>query len=284
MNSEKYRSHGQYLYRKYEPHFHHIFTTESYYILRELPQAILKNFFVDRIPELLEKQKKSGMWKNRDSERITFDILSAMAECKNDFTTEKDLKYDPYGFVEKKTDIYSVLIKKAFYPDNDPDIRLEVSKIVNDILKKQEKNGSWYSTVIGTAIEIDTLLLLGEDKARKEIKAGAGYLLSNLNEDQKGDHVGKPYGFTAHHMFSTHDRGKEHEAALKLKPEWIPRNICYRHLGVIQNSLCLNVMLKLGYEKQREIALALDNIKEIEEQWNGLCDSDIKKAYLLKNG
>jgi len=55
-------------------------------------------------------------------------------------------------------------------------------------------------------------------------------------------------------------------------------NVCFRHLGVIQNALCVNLLLKLGLEDT--VIPALDNLNDIESQWDGFCDSDIKKKYL----
>ena len=147
-------------------------------------------------------------------------------------------------------------------------------------MNKQENDGSWNSTVIGTVIALDTLFLLAVDKNIPEIKKAINYLFDNLNTIQEGDHVGKPYGFKAEYMFSTQNRNKEFEVATELKPEWVNRNVCFRHLGIIQNSMCLNVLIKYGYENK--IIKALDNLKYLEEEWNGFCDSDIKKVYMQK--
>lgn len=59
MNSKKYGKSSLELFHKYTYSFNQAFKKESYYILRELPEDVLKEFFVQRIPSILEEQKKT---------------------------------------------------------------------------------------------------------------------------------------------------------------------------------------------------------------------------------
>ena len=115
INSQKYGPKSIDMFNKHMGQFEDIIKKESYYILRELPKVILDKFFVQHIPEILNKQNKIGTWKIRDGERVSFDILKALEKCNKLPNLSKDLKYDLFENIKYKTDFYSVLMKDSFY-------------------------------------------------------------------------------------------------------------------------------------------------------------------------
>ena len=161
LNSEKYAFMQDELYERHESAFSHILERESYYILRELPKTVLEKFFTGFIPQLLDKQHRSGTWKIKNGERISFDVLSALDRCGRLPDPETELKYDLYKNIEHKSDLYSVIIKHAYYRHKNADIETERQAWIKKILGSREVDGSWHSTVIGTVANIETLLLLG---------------------------------------------------------------------------------------------------------------------------
>jgi hypothetical protein len=54
-------------------------------------------------------------------------------------------------------------------------------------------------------------------------------------------------------------------------------------LGVIQNSVALITLLRLGFEKNDSVIRAIDNLYNIYNEYHGFCDSDIKKKYVSDN-
>jgi len=248
--------------------------------LREIPPEILDRFFVEHIPVLLDKQNRQGTWKLKNGERITYDILAALQHLGKLPNLRTELKYDLLSNVREKGDLYSLLIKKDFFGVLVAQDEKRLEQYVSIIVISQEEDGSWHNTVIGTAIEISNLLMCGIDQEHPSITKGIGYLFDHLNISWEGFHVGKPYGFKAHHVFCSDNRGEEFRIVSLLKPEWIPRQICFNHLAVLQNAFTLNLLIKLGFENDQHIEFALDNLFEIEQQWGGFCDSDIKKGFI----
>jgi hypothetical protein len=249
-------------------------------VLREIPPEMLDRFFVDHIPVILNKQNRKGTWKLKEGERITYDILTALQHLGKLPDIRTELKYDLLSNVKEKDDVYSLLIKKDFFGALSAQDEKRLERYVSTIVITQEEDGSWHNTVIGTAIEISNLLMCGIDQVHPSIARGIGYLFDHLNQTWEGFHVGEPYGFKSHYMFSSDDRAEEFRIAALLKPEWIPRQVCFNHLAVLQNAFTLNLLVKLGYDKDQRIEFALDNLFEIEQQWGGFCDSDIKKGYI----
>jgi hypothetical protein len=175
------------------------------------------------------------------------------------------------------------LIKKNIFGTLSEKDEEMITDYINDIYGKQESNGSWGNTVIETSIYLEKLTELGLTSGDEPVSLGCNYLFSNMNSVFPAHHVGSAYGFEAEFMFSGKDRSMEFEAAQKLKPEWIPRAVCFHHLGVIQNSVALITLLRLGFEKNDSVIRAIDNLYNIYNEYHGFCDSDIKKKYVSDN-
>lgn len=215
----------------------------------------------------------------------TYDIYTALKQIGmlDEILDEGLLKYDTISCIKQNYDFYSLLIKKNIFNNTTVRDNNEINNCIDEIKERQEYDGSWNSTVIGTAVNMEYLMELGIKSDDTTVKKGVEFLFSNLNETLDGLHTNIPYGFEAHNMFTTDNRNMEFNAAQELKPEWIPRNVCYRHLAVIQNYQALIVLLRLGMEDRKEVTQALDNLYNIYETYGGYCDSDIKKKYVEEN-
>ena len=286
LMSEKYADLHANIFVNSRSYFDSILKSESYYILRYLPADIARELAQTHITEVLKKQRKTGLWKIKDAERITYDIYAALKHIGilDKVLSSGLLKYDTLAGIADNYDYYSLLIKKnVFGKLTEKDVKMMEAHI-NKIIDSQESDGSWGNTVIETSVNLEMLTELGVASDDTSISLGCKYLFSNLNSDFPAHHVGSPYGFNAQYMFSGKDRGREFEAAQKLRPEWIPRAVCFHHLGVIQNSVALITLLRLGFEKNDSVSHAVDNLYYIYCEYHGFCDSDIKKKYVSDNG
>ncbi len=133
--------------------------------------------------------------------------------------------------------------------------------ITENIIHKQNKAGLW-KIKDGERVFFDVLSAL-----RRVGK------LPDLSKNQ----------FIGYHMISTADREREFNAAVQLKPEWIPCNVCYGHLAVIQNVVALQLLIQLGFETDQRIEKALNNLFEIDSGYNGFCKSNIHKKNIDAN-
>ena len=285
LMSEKYSGLHENILANSRSYFDSILKSESYYILRYLPPDILKEFAQSHIIEVLKKQRKTGLWKIKDAHRITYDIYAALKRMRilTETLNSGLIKYDTLSCIIGNYDYNSLLIKKNIFNTLTEEDSKIISNYINKISARKESNGSWGNTVIETSVYLEKLTELGLISDNKVVSLGCDYLFSNLNPELPAHHVGKPYGFKTDYMFSGKDRGREFEAAKKLKPEWMPRAVCFHHVGVIQNSVALMTMLRLGFEKDDFIMRAIDNLYNIYSQYKGFCDSDIKKKYVSDN-
>ena len=92
----------------------------------------------------------------------------------------------------------------------------------------------------------------------------------------------KAYGLQCKYVFSTKNRNLEFEAAKKYNEEMDPRSICYKHLGVMQNCLCLKLLIRIGFEDDERIKSALDNIYSVLKKYNSLCYFKIQKKFIVE--
>jgi hypothetical protein len=282
MMSSQYSGHTESFYRDNTKLFTDIIKHESYYVLRKLPVSVAERLLVPVLLSLLSGQKNNGMWKVRDTERITFDILSALKHTNllDRLISERSLKYNPLDYVKYKYDFYSLLIKSGIYQKTDDNDKSEIAAFIAEIQNTQQDNGSWDNTVVGTVVNIENLLDLGIEKEDVYIQRGIKYLFSNLNNKFEGIHTINPYGLVAENIFSSSDRIKEFESADKLKPEWIPRKLCFRTMAIIPDTVCLTLFVRMSMEDDKRVQLALDNIYKLYTEYGGLCATNIKQPFL----
>ncbi len=286
MMSEKYAGKRDELFNEKADNFQTIIKNESYYILRFMPSEIAKKLGEAHMVEILGKQKKNGLWKVKNAERITYDIYAALKNMSllQDLFDNGQIKHDTLSLIQDKYDYYSLLIKKNIFNSLTEADQTAISDIIGEIKSAQSDDGSWDSTVVGTTIAVEKLTDLGLDANDSAVKRGCDFLFSQLNTPQPAHHIGSPYGFEAEYMFSSSNRQAELQLAEKLKPEWIPRQVCFHHLGVIQHCFAMLILMRLGYEKNELIQSALDNLYSIYKEFGGFCDSNIKKKYIADNG
>jgi len=282
MLTSKYAIHTESFYSNNTKLFEGIAKHESYYMIRKLPVVLAERLLLPELPSLLSRQKRNGMWKVRDTERITYDIFSALKHIgvldKTD--SERSPGYCPLDTLKEKYDFYSLLMKANIFQQTDERDDHEIAVLIADIRSHQKENGSWDDTVTGTVVNVEDLLDLGVGQDDTSILHGVDFLFDNLNSELEGIHATAPYGLVACNMFTTRDRNSEFASAIKLKPEWIPRSACFRTLAIITNTVCLTLLVKLGMENDKRVALALDSVYQLYTEYGGLCAGNIKKPFM----
>jgi hypothetical protein len=283
MKSEKYSCFTDKFYQNQKSDFNKIIKTNSYFLLRDLPVEVACRILLPEIPQILSKQKNDGLWQN--STKVTYDILSTLkfANVLEDLIANKKMK-NVLGQITDKYDYHSLLMKLLIFHQTNEKAVVEIKKIVQDIKNAQNDDGSWENTVVATVYHIEKLLSLGIMGDDSSIEKGIAFLFKHLNLKWSGlQSSGKAYGLQTSCFFSTENRDLEFEAAKKYYAEFDPKLVCFRHLGVIQNSLCLKLFLKLGFESDERITTALDCLFEIFKKYDSLCYFRVQKKFMLKN-
>lgn len=234
------------------------------------------------IPRLIKTQKSNGLWKVKDSKRISYGILKALKYSGHLKTLldENRFRYDPFLSFHEDDTYYGFVVRQNIMENVLPDDIILKEKLSSDIFGRQDSNGSWNNTVISTSNYIETLLELGIDTNNPHIQKSAEWLFSVYSEDvyRQSNNMG---GFlVAHSMFSSQDRNKEFKSALTEKPEWIPRGLCYMHLPNIQTGIAIKTLIKLGFENDKRIVSACDNLMELRRNYGGWCDSNIRNGLI----
>jgi len=185
--------------------------------------------------------------------------------------------------IADKYDYDSLLIKTTIFGLNDKKDIIEANKLTQNIRNLQSENGSWEETVVATVYHIEKLMNLGVSCDDFSVQKGVAFLFKNLNLNWNGlQSSGKAYGLQVNGVFSTKNRDLEFAAAKNYKEETVPRLICYRHLGIIQNSLCLKSLVQLGLETDERVESALYSIYSIYRDYSSLCYFRIQKKFLAK--
>ena len=277
MASDKYKDRTDDFYQQHRPAFDDIARHKSFYLLRRLPEQVAYRLLSPALPGMLAKRKTDGLWSK--SERITFDILSAIRHA-----DAGEIAKAPDGplatTLHDNRSFYALLIKKdilGVLADTD---LAAMDGILSKEKKAQREDGSWEDTVVGTVAHMEALLDLGLQPDDEVIRRGVGFLFTNLNENLPGIHTKDMYGLVGHSIFTTPDRNAEFEAAQRLKPEWIPRSVCFRTLAILPNAVCLSLLLRLGLEGDERVSRALDSVYDLFAAYGGLCASNIKKPFL----
>ena len=283
MLVENYKECTEEFYKEHKKEFDDIIRHKSFYILRKLPVVIAESLLIPELPCLITTQMKNGMWKG-DTERMTYDILSAIKHIGRLNVTDacNNIKYSPLETLKDNFSFYSLLIKKNIYEQVSDRDRHEIEAQILQIKNSQNADGSWEDTVVGTVTNMEMLLDLDLVKEDEAIQNGIRFLYRNLNEDLQGIHTKATYDLVGHHIFTTKDRDGEFDSALRLKPEWLPRNLCFRTLAIIPNAISLTLFIRLGMENDKRIALALENIYQLYKTYGGLCATNIKQPFLKK--
>ena len=282
MQSECYAGYAESFYAAKANEFQNIMAHGSYYLLRELPVPLAQRLLEPELPKLLAAQKKSGMWKVKDTERITYDILAALVHVGllDGAHPEATLKYNPSAYLAPKGDFYALLIKDRILQAPAEGDAAARAALIADIVGRQEADGSWEGTVVGTVLYLNQLLDLGLAREDPVITCGVDFLFANLQADLQGIHTSEPYSLLTHNVFTTLSRNREFESARRLKPEWLPRSLCFRTMAIIPNTVCLRLLIRLGLEGDERVARALDSLYALYSEHGGLCASNIKEPYI----
>ena len=282
MKSEKYAIFAEEFYQTQISDFSKIIKNKSYYLLRELPVNIATQILLPEIPAILSNQKNNGLWHN--STKVTYDILSAFKHIHvlDDLISRKKLK-NTLEQIANKNDYDSLLIKSKIYQQIDEKDIIETKKIIQEIQDKQNENGSWEETVVATVHYLEKLVNLGVSSNDNSVQKAIAFLFKNLHQKWEGlQSSGKVYGLKSEYFFSNENRDLEFESAEKYRKEDCPKLICYRHLGVMQSSGCLNLLVQIGLEHNELVECALDNLFSVFKNYKSLCYFTIQKKFITK--
>lgn len=234
------------------------------------------------IDRLLRTQRPTGMWKIKDSRRISYGVLKALKHSGHlmPLLSESRFRRDPFLSFRDEDDYYGFVVRRNIMgaaPATDAELQ---EQLVSDIFAGQDEAGSWNGTVISTSNQIEKLMELGIGIDDPRIQKSADWLLSVCMEDVYRLSGNMGGVVVAHYMFSSQDRGAEFKSALAEKPEWNPVGLCYRHLPMIQTGAALKALISLGFENDKRVIAACDNLLELRREYGGWCDSNIRNGLL----
>ncbi|MBM3240175.1 hypothetical protein FJZ31_28150 [Candidatus Poribacteria bacterium] len=236
------------------------------------------------IPRLIKTQKSNGLWKIKDSRRISYGLLKALKYSRHlaIMLNEDRFRYDPFLSFREENDYYGLTVRQNIMESLLPEDAKLRNQLASDIFSQQNADGSWNDTVIGTASHIETLLELGIGMDDPNIQKGTNWLFSTYSEDvyRQSNNMG---GFlVAHNMFSSQNRYEEFKNALAEKPEWNPVGGCYMHLPIIQTGTAVKTLISLGFENDSRVISACDNLVELRQNYGGWCDSNIRNGLIAQ--
>ena len=255
----------------------------SYAMISHLPSSLSRKIMVPHIPGIVKKQRTNGLWRIKDAERISFEILLALSHAgllKDIVVTEK-FRYDPFQYFLNKSDFSGYCVRNNFLCTPLPTDEALKQELTAGIISAQSMDGSWGNTIVYTCKMIERLILLGE-KQGENVNKAAAWLLSTYNQDVEGHGAKKAYGVPAHHMFLTSDRGAEYRSALKERPEWDPKQLCYNHLAMVQNGTAIYALIQLGFGDDRRVIAACDNLFFLKQKYGGWCQTNIRGAFITE--
>ena len=236
------------------------------------------------IPRIIKTQKSNGLWKIKDSRRISYGLLKGLKYSGHlaILLKENQFRYDPFLSFREENDYYGFAFRQSIMERLLPDDAKLREQLASDIFSQQDANGSWNDTVISTSNHIEMLLELGFGKDDPHIQRGADWLFGVCSEDvyRQSNNMG---GFlVAHNMFSSQNRHEEFKSALAEKPEWNPVGLCYMHLPNIQTGIAIKTLVRLGFEDDRRVISACDNFVELRQNYGGWCDSNIRNGLIAQ--
>jgi hypothetical protein len=255
----------------------------SYAMISDLPPFLAARIIKPHIPRILKQQRSNGLWKIKDAQRISFEILSALnnAGLLPDLVQTEAFRHNPFQAYLDRSDLYGWATRNSFLCTPLPSDGILRDKLSAETLAVQWDDGSWEGTIVATCKMIRRLMLLG-DRDNKAIKEAASWLLSTYNQDVEGHGPKGSYGVPAHHMFLTHNRGTEFRSAQKQRPEWDPKQLCYNHLGMIQNGITIHTLIRLGYHDDIRVTAACDNLYSLRERYGGWCQTNIRDPFIAE--
>ena len=253
-------------------------------IVSDLPASLSMKIMELHLPGILKTQRPNGFWKIGDAERKSFWLLSALqnAGLLVKLLNEDSFRYNPFVAFQQLSDLYGYVVRHDFaHSSLDTDHKLR-EKLVSSIFEDQKPDGSWENTIVVTCKKLEELRMLGENSQQERILKAIEWLFSMFNPEVEGMHVGVVYGKPAHNMFITSDRQAEFISALKERPEWDPKRLCYQHLAIIQNGLAIQTLIQMGYADDVRIEKACDNLYFLKEKYGGWCQSNIMKGLAYR--
>jgi hypothetical protein len=281
MISEKYSALAEQFYKAQKADFDKILPSKSYFLIRDLPVTLSCKIFLPEIPHILLQQKNNGLWAN--STRATYDVLSALKHVNSlgNLASNEKMK-NLKDTIGSRYDYDSLVIKLKILGQTSSSDIAEINKLLEDMRKLQSEDGSWEDTVVATVHYLERLVNLGLPLDDGSVKKAALFLTEQLDTNwRRLKNYGKTRGLGRNDL-SVKSRALEFEAAKKYKPEFDPASICFKRLGIMQTSLCLKLLLQLGYEHDEPVKSALDNTYAIYKKYNSLCYFKIKNRLVAE--
>jgi hypothetical protein len=256
----------------------------EFVIVVDLPVSLAMRMMEAHIPKILKTQRTNGVWKIEDAERKSFWLLYALqhAGLLAKLLNEDAFHHNPFDAFQQRSDLFGYVIRQEFsYSPLNTDQNLR-RKLISGIYNAQETDGSWGNTIVLTCKKLEELRLLGENSQQEGILNAVEWIFSMFHPDLEGFHTGTVYGIPAHSMFSTPDRQAEFKSALKERPEWDPKQLCYNHLAIIQNGIAIQTLIRLGYPDDERVEKACDNLYFLKEKYGGWCQSNITQGLAYR--
>lgn len=264
--------------------FDNILKSQSYYLIREIPEPIASRLLSPRIPDILAMQEEDGLWPGGDRVRMTYDILSALKHTRMlDSLQKEGLIKDVRESIKEKYNYYSLLIKLQVIGELSQEDERAAAGMIQEIKDRQRADGSFDRTVFATVYHMEKLFSLGVTGKDMAMQKAAAFLFKHLHKHWEAEPGEKPgRGICSSYVFSTGNRVMEFQSALKYRAETEPRKVCFRALGILQNAYCINILIALGLENDARVQAALDSILAIIQQYQGLCYYDIRNKRAAK--
>ena len=247
----------------------------------ELPVPAAKRLMESHLPKLLRSQRTGGTWKIKDAQRLSYETLCALKHSGllDHLIADNQFRHDPFQAFSHENDYLSLVTRKHIMEQPAEGDEQYCRDLIRKKFAKQQKDGSWYHSVMSTAKEVEQILALGLSPRDERLRKAAEWVFSMCHEELERESSrfgGKRVG---HHMFTNPDRHLEFERALEDRPEWDPKNSCYRHLALVQNGVAIRMLISLGYAEDDRVVAACENLVEINKTYKGFCDTQIRKGF-----
>lgn len=217
------------------------------------------------LKKIVKEQRPTGLWEKKYGEKKAYAILRSLkhAQMLSDLITNNTIKYDPYKPFSESKDLYGFLVRKNIIGMMLPDDSDLQRQLISEITTTQEKDGSWNSTVVTTAFQIERLLELGIDSNDPIIMKATDWILSQYRETIERQRPKATWSVFMHSVFTNEDCGAEFRSALEEIPEGIPRNSCFSSLPLIQTGLALRVLVRLGFKDDERVIKSYESLLDV---------------------
>lgn len=282
MASKKYSVLTEVFYKFRRSDFDNILKSQSFYLLREIPQAIAARLLAPRIAHILALQEEDGLWPGLDRVRKTYDILSALQYTGMlDKLREEGRIKDARRTLEERYDYHSLLIKSQIFRETSYKDERAIRDMIEEIQNRQFSDGSFDHSVFATAYHMEKLSALGVTGRDLAIQKAVSFLFRNQSKHWEAQ-PGTKQGVYQAYVFSTGNRVLEFQSAQKYRPEMQPLRVCYSALGIVQSAYCLKMLVALGLENDARVQAAMEGILTLIEQYQGLCYREIRYRWAEK--